>query len=553
MLTREAIFPLLGLPTTPDSSTGLNKSAAVSAAPLLPTALGALLVAVSYYAGSELGFFLKPAHTAIATFWPPSAILLAAFLLAPTQRWWVFLLAVFPAHLLVQMDGSTTLLAALRWFMANTCGPLLGAAFIRRLKKDKTLFDGLQGIVVFLTLGAVLPPLVKSLLNALAAIDTSRGSDYWMLWTAVLFSNIVSNLILVPTIVIAWRDGISWFRRAEPGRYVEAGALAAAAVGLSFLIFNGGNAWSNIPLVIFAPLLLLFWAAIRFGVGGVSASLLGVGIISIWNTIHGQWPIGTSLMAHDPVIYRVLLLHGVLMIFGFPFIVTAALITERCGDTETLEATRRNLIYVQQQGNHRIARKLHRDIVGQLTLISIGVDQIRSESNTTLRPIFDELYDKISLVFRETIDLSSEIHPFMVEYLGLAAALRKLCRETGAQSGVSISFSDENLPRSLPSDVANGLFRVAKEALQNVSQHSQAKTAKVELKATERQVLLRISDDGIGMGSQQGEGLGLTYMREQTLSLGGTFKISSVSSRGTFIETSVPIKNLDLCSLPKSP
>src|SRR6516225_2677544 len=161
MLSLAATTPFFGLRKAADSPTGLSKSATFSTAPFLRTSLSALLVAMSYYAGSELGFFLKPTHTTIATFWPPSAILLAAFLLAPTQMWWVFLLTLLPVHLLAQVGGDTSLLTALGWFIANTCGPLLGAASIRRLKKENTLFDSLQGIIVFLALGVFLPPLVK--------------------------------------------------------------------------------------------------------------------------------------------------------------------------------------------------------------------------------------------------------------------------------------------------------------------------------------------------------------------------------------------------------
>src|SRR5258708_9684217 len=125
MLSQEATFAGLGLRTASDSPTGLSKSVALSVPPFLRISLSALLVAAIYYTGSELGFFLKPAHTTIATFWPPSAILLAAFLLAPTQMWCGFLLAVLPAHLLVPLQDSTTLPTALGWYIANTCGPLL--------------------------------------------------------------------------------------------------------------------------------------------------------------------------------------------------------------------------------------------------------------------------------------------------------------------------------------------------------------------------------------------------------------------------------------------
>src|SRR5689334_5370200 len=57
----------------------------------------ALLVAAGYYLGTRLGFALTPHGSPISKFWPPNAILLAAFLLAPLRIWWIILLAVFPA------------------------------------------------------------------------------------------------------------------------------------------------------------------------------------------------------------------------------------------------------------------------------------------------------------------------------------------------------------------------------------------------------------------------------------------------------------------------
>src|SRR5260370_637996 len=57
------------------------------------TGLIAILVALSYYAGTKLGFALTPAYRPISGFWPPNAILLAALLLAPRRMWGLLLLA----------------------------------------------------------------------------------------------------------------------------------------------------------------------------------------------------------------------------------------------------------------------------------------------------------------------------------------------------------------------------------------------------------------------------------------------------------------------------
>ena len=75
-----------------------------------------LAVAAAYYGGSHVGFALTPAEQAISPLWPPNAILLAALLLAPRRLWPAFLLAVLPAHLLVQLPHGVPLATSLGWY-----------------------------------------------------------------------------------------------------------------------------------------------------------------------------------------------------------------------------------------------------------------------------------------------------------------------------------------------------------------------------------------------------------------------------------------------------
>jgi integral membrane sensor domain MASE1 len=72
-------------------------------------------VALSYFVGTRIGFALTAGDMPIATFWPPNAILLAAFLLAPVRLWWVFLLALIPAHLLAQAQSGVPAATSLGW------------------------------------------------------------------------------------------------------------------------------------------------------------------------------------------------------------------------------------------------------------------------------------------------------------------------------------------------------------------------------------------------------------------------------------------------------
>src|SRR5690242_21158717 len=149
MSHREVVLPFFRLRTAIDSLVAPSSSDPLAAVPRSArTPIIALLVALSYYVGSQISFLLTPASTPIATFWPPNAILLAAFLLTSPRIWWVLVLAVFPAHLLVQLRTGIPLLTALAWFVGNTGEALLGAVCIRIFKKDKPLFESVYGVKI---------------------------------------------------------------------------------------------------------------------------------------------------------------------------------------------------------------------------------------------------------------------------------------------------------------------------------------------------------------------------------------------------------------------
>jgi integral membrane sensor domain MASE1 len=213
-LSHGLIFALPKLRTVSNSnrSDWVLQETVRSAPPFLRTSAIALSVAISYYVGSQIGFLFTPAQSPIAIFWPPNAVLLAAFLLTPPRIWWVLLLAVLPAHLFIQLRTGIPVLSSLGWFVGNAGEALLGVACIRYFKKGKPLFESVRGIFVFMAFGVLLATLVTSFLDAASTVLTGLGPDYWTLWTARLTSNMTANLIIVPTIVTFGVKGISSFR-----------------------------------------------------------------------------------------------------------------------------------------------------------------------------------------------------------------------------------------------------------------------------------------------------------------------------------------------------
>jgi signal transduction histidine kinase len=500
----------------------------------------ALLTAAAYYGGAELGFALTPLHNAISGFWPPNAILLAALLLAPYRMWWILILAVFPIHLLVQGANGVPLATAVGWFIGNVSEALVGAASMRYFHKARTWFESVRGVVVFLVFGVVMAPLVTSFLDAAVVVQTGWGRQYWALWTDRLSSNMLAELTVVPTIVVFGLGGFAWIRKATLARCAEASLLAIGLLVVSTLVFGDiGPSRDNIPALVGAPLPLLLWAAIRFGPGGLSFSLLVISLISIWNAIHGQGPFTSETSA------SVLSMKIFLSLITVPNMLLAAVLADQRLTVNSLREMGSKLLNAQEAERRYLARELHDDVAQQLALMGAEIDQLKSEPGVAFEEGLSRFHDRVGQISRTVHDLSHGLHPFQLEHLGLVASLRILCRDISKNKEIEISFEGEALPQQTPRDVALSIYRVAQEALNNVVRHSMAQNAVVELREVRGRLLLRILDDGVGFDSRQAPvGLGLVTMRERLNAVGGTIDITSSPSTGTVIEAWVPVADL---------
>jgi len=497
------------------------------------------LVAVAYYAGTRLGFVLTPPGYAISVFWPPNAILLAALLLAPAGLWWALLLAVLPAHLLAHLPNGIPISTALGWFLSNTAEALIGAACISRFARRKSLFETAQGLLVFLAFGVLLAPLLTSLMDAAVVVATRSGEGYWRLAATRLFSNMLAQLTLVPMIMIFVQAGDVRIWQAGWKRQLEASSLAAGIVLAGVLVFGAEHVSpGNIPALVYVPLPLLLWASLRFGLGGLSASLLGIALISTWNGMHGRGPFDSPSMMENVLSLKVLL-----CMVAVPLMLLAAVIADRRRTEESLRDTSGRLIDAQEQERHHIARELHDDIGQRLTLVELGLENAKEDCDSSLKPRLSELHNQVREISVATHEMSHGLHPSHLEHLGFVTAIRRLCHDVEREKSVDIHFIAEGLPERLPAPISLCLYRVTQEALQNVVRHSAASDAMVSMKAGDGLLLLSIVDDGVGFAvvRQAESGLGLTSMRERLRSVGGTLEIASERMKGTRIDVSVPL------------
>ena len=287
--------------------------------------LTAIAVAIGYYAGARIGFILTAREQAVSTLWPPNAILLGALLIAPLASWPYIFAATFPVHLLANWETGVPFAMSLCWFISNSCEALIGAACIRRFADGPIRFDSVRRVGNFVVFGAIVAPFLSSFLDvAFVKLNAWGAGTYWEIWRIRFFSNVLAILAFVPMIVSWGHRGVARMRDIPPMRALEGAVLASSLLVVCTAVFARSPAAGNTtPALLYAPLPLLLWGAVRFGPSGTSGCLFIFAILSIWGAINGQGP-----FAHRST-ENVLAVQLFLILTSVPLLALAAVIRER--------------------------------------------------------------------------------------------------------------------------------------------------------------------------------------------------------------------------------
>jgi PAS domain S-box-containing protein len=286
------------------------------------SAAKALIVMLAYYAGAQIGFRLKFPSIPTSIFWLPNATMFAVFLLAPPSRWWIYALAALPAHAAAQLPQHAPPLTMSLLFASNLADGALAAFAIRRFSRGRASFEGFREVALFL-LFAVAAPFVVSFADAAAVTSTGWAHDFSLVWHTRFRSNVLTNIIWVPAVVIGATRGAGWLLTAPRRVLVEAGALALG-LGLVAVALFGPRAPHAVTVLLLVPFPMFLWAAVRFGPGGVSAALLGFAFFVVWSVAHGNGPFTSA-----PPPQAALPIQLFLTLLSAPMLLLAALLQER--------------------------------------------------------------------------------------------------------------------------------------------------------------------------------------------------------------------------------
>ena len=305
----------------------VRSNAAWSASPTVRLVGSIVLVAAGYYVGGLIGLQLKLLPLGCSIIWPPNAVLLAALMLIPPQRWWLYLLALLPAHLhlVAYFQPEAHVPAMFGQFAGNAAQAVLGALAVRPFLGAPPRLDTLRQMTWFILLAGILAPAIGSVVAASLFLLTGWVDNFWLTWRMRFLTNAFATLTITPLILLTITGKVPVLHNVPRRRVAELALLVAALFAVGIPVFGMENAGpGSSPSLIYAPLPFLLWAAVRFGMRALSVSLLIVALLSLANAAAGRGPFVTNTPPEN-----VFQLEFYLLAISIPLICVTSVLQER--------------------------------------------------------------------------------------------------------------------------------------------------------------------------------------------------------------------------------
>jgi two-component system, NarL family, sensor histidine kinase DevS len=185
----------------------------------------------------------------------------------------------------------------------------------------------------------------------------------------------------------------------------------------------------------------------------------------------------------------------------------------------------------------RIGKELHDGVIQSLFAVGMHLQGLAAaSSDERTNQSLESAVEDIDHAIRDLRNYIFGLRPGILADHQLDEAIRELCSEFEARSGVvAIADIDARAAAELSSS-AGDVIQIVREALSNVERHAAAATCRVTLRyAGGSDIELTIDDDGAGFAARPTGGMGLANLLERVESIGGTFVVSSSAADGTLL------------------
>ncbi|MFA7044345.1 MAG: response regulator [Bacteroidales bacterium] len=202
---------------------------------------------------------------------------------------------------------------------------------------------------------------------------------------------------------------------------------------------------------------------------------------------------------------------------------------------------------IEEERTH-ISFQVHDELGQSMTALKMDLSWVRQnlDKKDQIEQRVGKMIEMTNDVIRKVQHISSELHPGMLDDLGLVAAIEWYCGEFEERTGIPCKLSLDDMDSEITT-INLTLFRILQEALTNVIRHSKATTSKIELINRKDEITLRISDNGHGIPQEKltsGKSFGIIAMRQRVQQCGGNIDFLNKSKNGTIIEVKIPKTNI---------
>ena len=218
---------------------------------------------------------------------------------------------------------------------------------------------------------------------------------------------------------------------------------------------------------------------------------------------------------------------------------------EIIGSKKQLEELYKHLNDVRENERAEISREIHDELGQTLTALKIDLNWTMEKipADVLIHKKIKSMIDMVSGTIKKVQKISSDLRPGMLDDLGLNASLEWYSKECEKRSNFTCMLELDEIP-NLNSKIKLILFRIFQEGMTNIIRHANAKKVDVKLNFSSSGIILKISDDGIGISKKKTnmkDSLGLIGIKERLRQFNGTLEIISSINNGTSLVINIPI------------
>ena len=207
-----------------------------------------------------------------------------------------------------------------------------------------------------------------------------------------------------------------------------------------------------------------------------------------------------------------------------------------------------HLFTAQEEERQRVARELHDDVGQRLSLLNLLLNSIQpGKLDPEESQKLAEATTHLQSLSTDVRGMSHQLHPAILDDLGLSAALKALVNEFGKHEAMPATYVSRNLPILSAQPAVTAVYRITQEALRNVAKHAGTTHVKVILENRDGTLHLEVRDTGTGFDMKSedelpGRGLGMITMKERARLAHGTLYVVSALGEGTSVTADIPFQ-----------